>query len=1015
VRYGHSVIGVILLSAGLAWGQASIGFGVVEGTVRDPNGEGIPDTRVVLSNASLRTQLPMNTTDDGVFSAPAVAPAAGYKLRVTRKNFTTWESSEFGVSTGQRLEFEVTIHPSEEANAKATGGLLPIDNLKSGIEATILPPSVSETPTSSLLIDPLATLVSTVTAAENKPGLLVFHGMPFSTLFMTDGLWATDTYFQEKDQGVANQLSVEAVQDFNVAAADYSAEFDGTMSGVINAATPSGTTAYHGAGYWYYRDPSFQANNRYAAGYNLLQTQNQGGISIGGPIQRARNLFFFLNVEALSRDGEGLNRITNPLIANPAGTLVKASNCLATAAECAVAERFLQSQFNVLEPLWDHSQRGLFKIDYRRSARNSFSLDGNALDWKAPRLAETEDIAPNGGMIGDPMMDERTRFANLDWLIALTSQFTNDARIGWYQDRMAEDATPTGLPTGSVGISIAGTIVGDPLAQSAILPSQSRFQAVDNATWTAGKHTLKAGFEYVKQRYYVNYLPYAAGSYTYPSLTAFAEDFSQTGQRNYATFDQTLGYSASLMEQREIAPYFQDTWRPTPRLTLDYGLRYERPLLPQPAETNPSYYQTGAVATPYLNLSPRVGFAYLLTKNTVLRGGFGFYYAPYSGQLLDALFIGNSLGQTSVTATPALGTSAPLFPNIYPSQATLPSGVTNVTYINSNFRNQYTQEISVALERRISSDTTLTLNLLHIRGLKLWTTEDANLTTPVGTETYNINNAQGLTVSTFNTEFWTAKNGGDFAHAYQIENGGSSWYNGANLELRKRMAYGLSAQASYTFSHAIDDLGQITPFGRGYSSTYNAIYTDDIGNSQFDQRHHAVIQLLYQPTLSGAFSKTVRRLVNGWQFSTITTIGSSQFDTPIAIPQGQQFTSSPMVYTTSLDGSGGWGRVPFLPVGYLPTGPHYVVDARLARTFAITERVGARFSFEAFNLLNMQYNTAVNTIAYLSVPQLPVGVVSGSTVGVLQPVPGLGNGIAAQGFPDGTNARRCQIGVRVVF
>jgi hypothetical protein len=70
---------------------------------------------------------------------------------------------------------------------------------------------------------------------------------------------------------------------------------------------------------------------------------------------------------------------------------------------------------------------------------------------------------------------------------------------------------------------------------------------------------------------------------------------------------------------------------------------------------------------------------------------------------------------------------------------------------------------------------------------------------------------------------------------------------------------------------------------------------------------------------------------------------------------------------------------------------------------------------EAFNVFNTQFNTSVNTVAYLAVPTLPVGGAAGQRVGILKPVAGLGQGNAAQGFPDGTNARRLDMGVRISF
>jgi hypothetical protein len=158
-----------------------------------------------------------------------------------------------------------------------------------------------------------------------------------------------------------------------------------------------------------------------------------------------------------------------------------------------------------------------------------------------------------------------------------------------------------------------------------------------------------------------------------------------------------------------------------------------------------------------------------------------------------------------------------------------------------------------------------------------------------------------------------------------------------------------------------------------------------------------------------------RRLINGWQLSTFTILASSQPATPIVDVQGQQFSGVTMNYTSSLNGSGGWARVPFLPINSLLTGPEYNVDARVARQFTINERIKATLMFEGYNVFNMQYNTGVNNIAYTSVAVLPPGLLNGTQTGTLKPAPGAGAGNAAQGFPDGTNARRLQVGLRLVF
>src|SRR5215469_15282191 len=96
-----------------AWAQvASAGYGAVTGVVNQAGAEGLPEAMVVLSNKALGTQFTMKTSDDGVFLAPTVAPAAGYTLNVSRKQFSTWESTQFSVSAGQTLNFNIVLDAS---------------------------------------------------------------------------------------------------------------------------------------------------------------------------------------------------------------------------------------------------------------------------------------------------------------------------------------------------------------------------------------------------------------------------------------------------------------------------------------------------------------------------------------------------------------------------------------------------------------------------------------------------------------------------------------------------------------------------------------------------------------------------------------------------------------------------------------------------------------------------------------------------------------------------------------
>jgi hypothetical protein len=445
-------------------------------------------------------------------------------------------------------------------------------------------------------------------------------------------------------------------------------------------------------------------------------------------------------------------------------------------------------------------------------------------------------------------------------------------------------------------------------------------------------------------------------------------------------------------------------------------VNWEKTKLPQPDATNTTYYQTGSIASRSVDFAPRLSLALQLNDRTVIRAGFGWYFAPYPGDLIDALKLGNGLDQYSISAVP-YQSSATVFPKSVATVAAIPSGFQNILFANSKLRNPYTQQTTVAIERRLTRNTALTLNLMNSRGYHLWTATDQNLLSPVLNETYTIDNAAGQATGTYTTQVWsTAVNTANTSttssqhtsdpsheHVYQVDNNGSSWYDGAALQVRQQVGRDLALQLSYTFSHAIDDVNgpQIIP---GITAaTAPTAYAADRGNSAADQRHRGVLNWVWTPTIIKNPSAAARIFVNGWQFSGIATLASGQGVTPLVILSGQQFTGVTLAYLNSLNGSGGWNRVPFQPVNSLKLGNIYDVNARLGKTLAFTERVRATLAFEVYNAFNNQYTTGVNNIAFVA------------TSGVLHPVAGAGAPNASSAYPFGSTARRAQVSFRFQF
>ena len=255
---------------------------------------------------------------------------------------------------------------------------------------------------------------------------------------------------------------------------------------------------------------------------------------------------------------------------------------------------------------------------------------------------------------------------------------------------------------------------------------------------------------------------------------------------------------------------------------------------------------------------------------------------------------------------------------------------------------------------------------------------------------------------------WTARNDTNYSHLYQIGNDGASSYRAFVLQARQRLSHGFGLHASYTVSRATSNVNGPTLAGGVAALSYGNTFADDAekGVANIDQsppRRHQTGS--GSPSAMRDNSPLARYLVNGWELSSITTLASGQPTTPLLYVNGQQFASTvaTMLYTTSLNGTGGWSRVPWADVNSLKGEPQYTVNARITRTIPFTERIKALLQFEAYNLLNMQFNTSQTALAYVA------------TAGVIRPVTGVGTPNSAWLYPTGSNARTCQAGLRIIF
>jgi hypothetical protein len=350
-----------------------------------------------------------------------------------------------------------------------------------------------------------------------------------------------------------------------------------------------------------------------------------------------------------------------------------------------------------------------------------------------------------------------------------------------------------------------------------------------------------------------------------------------------------------------------------------------------------------------------------------------------------------------------------------------------ITFAAPNMRNPYTEQLNVAVERALTSSMTLTASYLMNRGKRLYTVRDINVG-PLSSQVYDftmLNSSYQPTGQVYSTPIYTLANRIDarYGHINEIENGAKQWYDAMVLQLVKRFSNTFQGTIAYTWSHELDENQEAGNnnvfFSSGPMGLYNGAYSLDKGNGQLDQRHRFVGTFVARPKFMKSDSAFARYVVNGWELTGLLTLASGRpyFETV----SFSSTTNLPQAFTTTLNGLGGDNRVPWLPNNPLMLDPTYRFDTRLQKNFPIREKMTFSLLFEVFNLTNTVANTGVVTAGYtaankgtLAAPNFVVAPCASATATSCAPqTPGLGN--ASGGFPDGTNARRAQVGLRFAF
>ena len=874
-----------------AYAQESVTSASVGGRITDISGAPIENARVSAKQLDTNLASAAVTDREGRFHF-AYLRLGRYEIAIRRTGFAD-ASRTLTLTVGAAFELPVTVTVGamdqqilvsadatvlEAARSEVAGTVsqteirtLPI-NGRNFLDLALLVPGVSPTNTAS-------NQLFAETSAVPGQGISVGSQRNFSNNFIVDGLSANDD--AAGLSGIFYGLDV--VNEFQVVTSGGHAEFGRALGGYVNVATKSGTNTMHGDLYGYFRNQRFNAANP-LSNTRLPATQAQYGASLGGPVKKDKT-FYFANFERRELSQSGLITIA-------AGALTAINARLAAVGYGGA----LLTTGNFPDPV--HNTNFLAKLDHAVSANDLLTVRYSLYDVHSRNSRGAGALA---AVTASANLDDTDQTLAISNVWTLSPRTVNETRGQFTRSHLSA------LPTDSVGpaVSIAGVATFGTLSGSPTGRVDNLYEVVDNVSHQAGAHALRAGVDFLYNDLTITFPRSIRGSYAFSSLNNFLQ-----GTYNNGGFTQTFGNTVVPQRNANTGFYAQDEWKIGANLTLNLGIRYDLQFLK-------------SIATDRNNVAPRAGFAWspFASRKTVVRGGFGLFYdrVPLRAVANALLSSGNSTAingssQLSVSLSPTQA-GAPQFPAILPI-GSLPVGVlVNFTTMNRHIQNAYSEQGSFEIEQQMGSRATLGVAYEHLRGLHLLMSINQNVPGCVAVGTNN-----------------GCRPNAGFGNNSQYSSLADSHYDGLHISFVQRPVKWGSYRVSYTFSKALDNVGEFFFSG----PLDNSNIWRDYGRSDDDQRH----RLVFDGNL---------HLPRGVEFSGILQYYSAL---PLNITSGvttvQGTAGRPLVNGAFLGRNTGTGNDLF------------TVNPRVSKIFAIGERFRLQALVEGFNVLNHRNNLTKN-------------------------------------------------------
>ncbi len=938
VRVAGLVLAAGLLVSPAAAVAGDADAGSIDGRVLDESKAGAPGATVRAKNEATGLARTAVSSAIGTYHIAAL-PAGSYDVTVELTGFSSQVSKGVPVQVGTVTNVDFTMKVAERAETVTVAGESSlIRTTTSEVGQVITSTLIDNIPLNGRKFQDLTLLVPGTRPSNyydptktEVGGVSYGGGTGRSVIINVDGGDNNDGVVR----GLLQQHTAEAIQEIKVTTQHYSAELGRSTGGVIDVVTKSGTNEFHGGAFVFARDQRlnslsfFQQKLKDEGGCDAPGRlpckppfeQQQFGGSIGGPIKRDK-AHFFVAYERNRRD-DYATVFTNGALPDQEGNFPQPFR-----------NHLLDAKLDI--QLGDGNALVAHYALEDQSREHDF-IGGNTLASAG---------ALNTNKIHSGILKNTTVFGSgkLNEVLVEFQSFENDIT--------ADDPTTPGIATPDFTFGASGNA-----PQQTI---QERWQLRDDFSFRkegwGGDHDFKVGAEVIRSHYGGFYVPLLYGGFTFygaPAgcpepcrdldayLNAIPDAFSGSAGGN--EFDDNWTY---------VAAYVQDTWKPTRKLTLNLGVRYEIQYGPYTNRFDTMPLRAIAAAgydtkrkQDYGGIGPRVGFAYDVNGDAkvVVRGGYGRYY----DEIFENITVYEYMSQVSSPTNFVSVSPAPFTPSEYAANR----DAIRASFLDPTFQGQVTRLTAPSLRQPSADQLNVGFSVQPRRRLAF----DLDYVHTSGHDEvarWSINTASNVRTDlsppgVFTESLPSPLNG---IGRIQVEgNRGHSAFDGVYVTGKYRGSVA-TVLATYAWTRARN---QADDFNAAPADITNANFDLDYGLTPNDVRHRFTLGAVW-PLPWGFQYSTSLQGNTGRPFSALLgESGLYRWVRAINPATGRMFDRNTFLSGPEVAGCGWVADGCTAAVEHEGVGlAFFSWDMRLSRMFKVTRKGSIELLFEVFNITN---------------------------------------------------------------